>query len=52
MLVRKRRARQRGGVLLDLVLALAFVLVGAFVLAHVGISFSEIVTGARRFFAA
>jgi hypothetical protein len=44
-----RRSR-RGGVVLDLVVAAALILLGAFALAHLGISFGELVSGARRFF--
>ena len=40
----------RGGVFLDLVLALGIVLVGAFALYHVGLSFHSILHGAERFF--
>ncbi|MGP8077769.1 MAG: hypothetical protein ACLQD8_03665 [Thermoplasmata archaeon] len=46
-----RRLRSaRGGVLLDGVLALGVVLVGASVLAHFGLTFTEILRGAGRFF--
>jgi len=49
-----RRARLRrnrnGGVLLDLVVGTALVLLGAFALASVGITFPEILHGASRFF--
>jgi hypothetical protein len=41
---------RRGGLLLDAVLAIGALLLGAFVLAHFGISFSEVVNGARQFF--
>jgi hypothetical protein len=41
---------QRGGVLLDLVLVAALILVGAFTLNLVGITFWDIVQGAERFF--
>jgi hypothetical protein len=41
---------ERGGVLLDLVLAAAFVLVGAFLLSQVGITFHAILHGAAHFF--
>ena len=44
------RLNHRGGVLLDLVLAAAIVLVGAFVLELLGIDFAEILSGAARFF--
>jgi hypothetical protein len=46
----RRRMNQRGGVLLDLVLAAAVVLVGAFALSHLGITFHGLVHGAERFF--
>jgi hypothetical protein len=45
-----RRMNERGGVLLDLVLAAAFVLVGAFLLSQVGITFHAILHGAAHFF--
>jgi len=41
---------RRGGVLLDAVLALGVVLVGAFALNEFGLTFAEIVRGASRFF--
>lgn len=47
--VRRFRAR-RGGVLLDAVVALGVVLVGAYALAHLGLTFEEILRGAGRFF--
>lgn len=40
----------RGGVLLDAVVALGLLLLAAFALAHFGITFSEVVRGARHFF--
>jgi hypothetical protein len=46
----RSRLNQRGGVLLDLVLAFALVMLGAFALNAVGISFREILHGASRFF--
>ncbi|MGA8302777.1 MAG: hypothetical protein WA691_08595 [Thermoplasmata archaeon] len=46
----RRRLNQRGGVLLDGVLAIAFVLVGAFALESVGITFHVLLHGASRFF--
>ncbi len=42
--------RERGGVLLDLVLAFAFVVLAAFVLAHLGVTLPEVVHGAEQFF--
>lgn len=44
------RRNQRAGVLLDAVLSLAFVIVGAFVLESVGLSLGELLRGAMRFF--
>ncbi|HYA54594.1 MAG TPA: hypothetical protein VEG42_03215 [Thermoplasmata archaeon] len=44
------RADRRGGALLDLIVGSAFVLVGAFALASVGVSLPEILHGAGRFF--
>ena len=46
----KLRANRTGGVLLDLIVGSAFVLLGAFALAAVGVSLSEILHGAGRFF--
>lgn len=50
--VRFRALRRdvRGGVVLDLVLATALVLVGAFLLASMGVTFHAIVHGAEHFF--
>jgi hypothetical protein len=42
----------RGGVVLDLVLAVALILVGAYALDRVGLSFGELLLGARHFFGA
>ena len=50
MLPRRRFRRARGGVLLDAVLALGLVLVGASVLSHLGLTFTEILRSAGRFF--
>jgi hypothetical protein len=50
MWLRKRAMGQRGGVLLDLVLVLALVLLGAFALDLLGITFWDIVHGAESFF--
>lgn len=45
------RARSsRGGVLIDAVLALGLLLLAAFALERIGISFEEILRGALRFF--
>jgi hypothetical protein len=49
--VSRIRLSTRGGVLLDGVLALGMIVIGAFVLAHFGFTFSELVGGAARFFA-
>jgi hypothetical protein len=46
----RRRMNQRGGVLLDLVLAAAVILVGAFALGHLGLTFHGLLHGAERFF--
>jgi hypothetical protein len=40
----------RGGILLDAVLAIGVVLLGAFVLAHFGVTFSQVIGGAQQFF--
>jgi hypothetical protein len=45
-----RARNRRGGVLLDLVLAAALILLGAFALEALGISFLEILEGAEHFF--
>lgn len=56
MLVREHGGPQmrlrsdRAGVLLDAVLVLGLVLLGAFALDRLGISFGEILHGARQFF--
>jgi hypothetical protein len=47
---RTLRKSARGGVLLDLVVATALIIVGAFALESLGISFGEILSGALRFF--
>jgi flagellar biogenesis protein FliO len=41
---------ERGGVVLDLVVAFAFVLLLAFALSRLGVSFSELLHAARTFF--
>lgn len=46
----RRFGGARAGVLLDAVVALGLVLVGAYALAHVGLTFGELVQGARSFF--
>jgi len=50
MKLRSHRLGQRGGVLLDLVLAFAFVIVGAYALESIGITFGQLLHGALRFF--
>jgi hypothetical protein len=50
MVLDRRLRSSRGGVLLDGVLALGVVLVGAFAFAHFGLTFSEILRGAGEFF--
>jgi hypothetical protein len=50
MNLRGLRGHSRGGVLLDAVLALAFVLLGAYVLESAGISFAQLLHHAQRFF--
>jgi hypothetical protein len=47
---RKRKLNPRGGVLLDLVLVVALVLLGAFALNYLGVTFSQILNGASHFF--
>jgi hypothetical protein len=47
--MRLHRSR-RGGVLLDAVMVIGLLLLGAFALSHLGITFSEVVRGARQFF--
>jgi len=42
--------RERAGVVLDAVLAVAFLLVAAFVLDKAGVTFGDLWTGALRFF--
>lgn len=44
------RLNSRGGVLLDLIVGLALVVLGAFVLASFGLNATEILRGARHFF--
>jgi hypothetical protein len=50
MWLRKHKLGPRGGVLLDFVLVVALVLLGAFALDYLGVTFSEIVRGAAHFF--
>lgn len=44
------RGGARGGVVLDLVLAAGIVLIGAFLLYSLGLTFHQILYGAGRFF--
>jgi hypothetical protein len=44
------RRTLRGGVVLDVVLAFGLILVGAFLLYHLGLTFHTILLGAERFF--
>jgi len=44
------RASSRGGVVLDVVVAMGLILAGAFLLVHLGITFHAILRGAERFF--
>ncbi len=50
MMARSHRLSIRGGVLLDLVLATALVVLGAFVLDLVGVNLAELLSGAGHFF--
>jgi hypothetical protein len=50
MWLRKRAMNRRGGVLLDLVLVVALVLLGAFAFDLLGVTFSDILNGAAHFF--
>jgi hypothetical protein len=50
MRLKWRRMGRRGGVLLDLVLIVALVLLGAFALNLLGITLADIVSGAEHFF--
>jgi hypothetical protein len=47
---RRLRRSPRGGILLDLLIGTALILVGAFALDRMGIHFTEIWVGARHFF--
>jgi hypothetical protein len=47
---RRFRLSRRGGVLLDVVLSLALILVGAYALESIGITFHQILHGALHFF--
>ncbi len=48
--LKKRAMGRRGGVLLDLVLVITLVLLGAYALDLLGITFSDILNGAAHFF--
>ena len=50
MWLRQRVRSQRGGVLLDLVLVVALVLLGALALDLLGITLSDLLNGAGHFF--
>jgi hypothetical protein len=50
MWMRKTKMNQRGGVLLDFVLVVGLVLLGAFALDLVGVTFVQILHGAAHFF--
>jgi hypothetical protein len=52
MVIRRshRRLDSRGGVFLDFVLVTAFVLLGAFTLNALGLTFGQIMHGAAHFF--
>jgi hypothetical protein len=50
MVAHRWRAQRRGGVVLDLILGVGLVLLGAFLLGLLGVSFGEILRGAGRFF--
>jgi hypothetical protein len=52
MKLRSPRKNRRGGVLLDLVLSLALILVGAYALESIGIDFHQLLHGALHFFGA
>jgi|HubBroStandDraft_1064217.scaffolds.fasta_scaffold336920_2 hypothetical protein len=49
-LLRGVRINRRGGVVLDLILGIGIVLVGAFLLFDLGFTFHMILHGAERFF--
>jgi hypothetical protein len=50
MTLRRSRFNRRGGVLLDAVIALGLVILGAYALDMLGLSFREILHGALHFF--
>ncbi|MFZ0891440.1 MAG: hypothetical protein WB778_10015 [Thermoplasmata archaeon] len=47
---RSIRTNKGGGVLLDLVLVVGLILLGTFVLAMFGVTFAEVLQGAKQFF--
>jgi hypothetical protein len=47
---RSLRTNESGGILLDMVLAVGLILLTAFVLAMFGVTFAEVLQGARQFF--
>jgi hypothetical protein len=50
MTLSRRRLNRRGGLLLDAVLSLGLVLLGAYALDSLGISFAHLLHGALHFF--
>jgi hypothetical protein len=50
MTLRRSRLNRRGGVLLDAVVSIGLILLGAYALESVGISFGQLLHGALRFF--
>jgi hypothetical protein len=47
---RALRRTGRGGVVLDVILAFGIILVGAFLLFEMGLTFHQVIRGAERFF--
>jgi len=50
MIRHRRRLDRRGGVLLDAFLSLALLILGAFALESMGLTFGQILHGAAQFF--
>jgi hypothetical protein len=50
MIFRKIRRNRSGGLLLDAVLALALILLGAYALESIGVNFHQLLHGALQFF--
>jgi len=50
MALRRRPFNRRGGVLLDTVLSFGLVILGAYALNSMGLTFGELLHGALRFF--